>query len=752
MKSTPISKRAAWEAPTPAGYNRPDLLLRLKTAIDAMRFRLAKYGQAYDKCKAVSACEQFAKALDGCSGKTLQERWTTFESTVWKQWVAGKNRPSPPNYWAWGPRVTVVTRLVIPSWEWTKDVYLMNWVLRLPKTDSLLQQYHRLVQALDQVCWATQSGRRQAARTGLRLILTRGYGDLTEITDDDLQGVPAPDKGTDLLDAALCSLGVFERTPRRGSSRKNRRGRKPNYELVADTGMPERFRAVTTLYLDIYAARISDVYVTLRHKVIALGHFWKFLGQGYPEVGTSADVSPAHARAYIPFAIERARKVRRGPGRKEGVPRTAHSWLIEVRTFFSDICTWATESDSPFADLAPRTVPLTRHDLLNIGFEKARKQSSARITATILDLEREMPNLRSYARRRWQEAQLALRSAPSDASAKARESAAFWDWAILELLVQSGLRIEEASELTALDILKRRLPEGSLYYMLHIKPSKFDRARVIPIGDGLGRVLAEILQHVKSFYGTTEVPFCNHWDHHERRPRPPGPYLLQGAKHPSPIGIQTIRGRLKAISIASGLKRSDGTPLVVLPHDCRRVFASEHLNNNTPVHVIQALLGHATIDTVMVYAKLYPRNLIEEYRKAVRGLYNSFHGPDSLKNPTAEEWAAFERGCSMRDMGTHLCALPTGEHCPRGLVCLGCVHAQPKKSAAPTFRRMLASHERALAVAKLTGEPAGQLAARELEVARIRAALQRAKELPADVTVAIESAGALVSIVSAPQL
>ena len=62
-------------------------------------------------------------------------------------------------------------------------------------------------------------------------------------------------------------------------------------------------------------------------------------------------------------------------------------------------------------------------------------------------------------------------------------------------------------------------------------------------------------------------------------------------------------------------------------------------------------------------------------------------------------------------MGTHLCALPTGEHCPRGLVCLGCNHAQPKKSAAPTFRRMLASHTRALTRAQEVGEPAGQLAA-----------------------------------------
>jgi len=59
-------------------------------------------------------------------------------------------------------------------------------------------------------------------------------------------------------------------------------------------------------------------------------------------------------------------------------------------------------------------------------------------------------------------------------------------------------------------------------------------------------------------------------------------------------------------------------------------------------------------------------------------------------------------------------------------------------------RRMLVSHERALAGAKLSGEPAGQLASRELEVARIRAALRRAEELAGDVATAIESAGDLL--------
>jgi integrase len=82
---------------------------------------------------------------------------------------------------------------------------------------------------------------------------------------------------------------------------------------------------------------------------------------------------------------------------------------------------------------------------------------------------------------------------------------------------------------------------------------------------------------------------------------------------------------------------TDGSALVLLPHDCRRVFASEHLNNNTPTR-IQAMLGHASPDTVMIYAKLYPSQLVEEYRKTVRSLYNAHYGETASKNPTAEEW------------------------------------------------------------------------------------------------------------------
>jgi integrase len=203
------------------------------------------------------------------------------------------------------------------------------------------------------------------------------------------------------------------------------------------------------------------------------------------------------------------------------------------------------------------------------------------MASTVVDLEREMPNIRAFALQRWHDAERAVAEDCGDPKLLAAESNTFWDWALLELLVLSGLRIEEACELTTFDVLRRTQPDGRVYYLLHVKPSKFDRARVIPIGDGLGRVIGQIIRHVKAFYGK-------------------------------------IRSRFLRLSRAAGARRSDGSELVLRPHDCRRVFASEHLNNNTPIHVIQALLGHASPDTVMVYAKLYPTTLVEEYRKTVR--------------------------------------------------------------------------------------------------------------------------------------
>ena len=705
-----------------AVYRGAAVLDALLSIVPRLRTNEWKYEQA------VLGCKFFVNSLNGCRGRSLQQRWCDFEATVWPEWSHAENR-LPSHRRSWGPRVAVIGRLVRPSPKWLMSVRILDWVTSLPEDDSIVKARDLLSGALKTVRWAGPFCKHMAVSNGIRILLANGYATLSEIQERDLASDPAWSKGSDVLDAALCAVGVFTRTPQQGASRRHRGERLTPAEMVVRMEIPEPFRQVSTLYLETYGARVSDVYSTRRGKANALRNFWQFIVERYPDVRRCRDVLPGHARAYLAYAVERS------PG-----VQSAHGWLITVRTFFADICGWATEPGSPFAPFAPATPPLTRHDLMGAGFKSGRQESANRMTATVLDLEREMPNIRALALRSWDKAKIAASAQGTGQRVKRSEGDAFWTWAVLELLVQSGLRVEEAAELTALDILKRRTKDARVYYLLHVKPSKYDRARVIPIGDGLGRVIAEIIRHVKAFYGVDTVPFCDHWDRHEKRPLPRAPYLLQGAGHPSAMSISGMSGRVNAVSVAAGSRHSDGKPLILRPHDCRRMFASEHLNNNVPVHVIQALLGHASLDTVMVYAKLYPQHLLEEYRKTVRGLYRAVHGEGSLRNPTAAEWAAFEASCSLRDMGTHLCALPTGEYCPRGLVCLGCVHAQPKKSAVPTFRRMLASHERQLDAARGRREPAGQIASRELEVGRIQSALRRAEELGDDVAAAIESA------------
>jgi hypothetical protein len=107
--------------------------------------------------------------------------------------------------------------------------------------------------------------------------------------------------GSDVLDAALCQLGVFARTPMRGAARRLRNHRLSPAELVAGSRIPERFRAVHILYLDAYARRISNVYATTRHKHNSLEHFWCFLDERFPEItGVRAGASRARARVSSP--------------------------------------------------------------------------------------------------------------------------------------------------------------------------------------------------------------------------------------------------------------------------------------------------------------------------------------------------------------------------------------------------------------------------------------------------------------------
>ena len=297
---------------------------------------------SFERSKMRAVCRYLADALDRCSGSTLQHRWNDFEKRFWPKWKAGIDRPGS-TYWTWGARVLISARMVVPSLDMLANVRVNQWVAHLPEDHPLAQQHRVLLSATALITWTSSFNRHLAVCSGLRLLLARGYDSLHYIKDDDLKLLSARwSKGTDALDAALCSVGVFSRTPKRGSARHGRKQRMTASELVENAGVPDRFQQVVILYLETYEARVSDVYRTLRHKVIALAHFWRFIRDKHPSVKRCSEILPRHVRDYIPHAITRARAVQRGPGAGEEVRPTAHSWLVDLRVFFSDLCAWAT--------------------------------------------------------------------------------------------------------------------------------------------------------------------------------------------------------------------------------------------------------------------------------------------------------------------------------------------------------------------------------------------------------------------------
>jgi hypothetical protein len=358
-------------------YDRDKLLAMVDEV--TTHFRMPN---SFERSKMRAVCRYLADALDRCSGSTLQQRWNDFEKRFWPRWKAGVDRRGR-EYWTWGARVLISARMIAPSLDLLSDLRVNQWIAHLPEDHPLAQQHTSLLQATNSITWTSAHSRQLAVSNGLRILLVRGYDSLHHIKDDDLKLLAVRwSKGTDALDAALCSLGVFSRTPKRGSARHGRRQRMTASELVENAGVPDRFRQIMILYLETYEARVSDVYRTLRHKVIALAHFWRFIRDRHPDVKRCSQILPRHVRDYIPHAIRRAREVQRGPGAGDEVRPTAHSWLIDLRVFFSDICAWATEPTG--SDWREPLVPLMQDWFKALKAEDAGHRAAGLLVADSL--------------------------------------------------------------------------------------------------------------------------------------------------------------------------------------------------------------------------------------------------------------------------------------------------------------------------------------------------------------------------------
>jgi integrase len=276
------------------------------------------------------------------------------------------------------------------------------------------------------------------------------------------------------------------------------------------------------------------------------------------------------------------------------------------------------------------------------------------------------------------------------------EEDAFWGLAVVEVLRHSGIRIEEMLELTQLDVheYQHRDPAIGKILLLHVNPSKQDQERMLVIAPELAAILAAITRRVRNAVGSTgpALPAIVAYDYAECQDSQPLPFFFQrtagkGFKGTTrPITRGYVGRVLAQVCAHAGLTDAAGGPIAFTAHDFRRVFATEAQAAGLPPHIIQRLMGHASVTTTQEYAAIFPEEVIRSHRAFIdnrRGLRPA----DEYREVTDAEWREFEDHFAKRKIAIGDCMRAYGTNCVHEYACEQCKLARPDPDAKPRLLR-----------------------------------------------------------------
>jgi len=219
----------------------------------------------------------------------------------------------------------------------------------------------------------------------------------------------------------------------------------------------------------------------------------------------------------------------------------------------------------------------------------AREMSAVRAFLTFAAEEQgnapQLPRTRAPKRPRT----LPRPASPADAIALAEEagSAAPSDWvgardlAILLLLYGAGLRVAEATGLTA-----RALPLGQAMRVT----GKRGKTRIVPL-------VPAVREAINAYVALCPYPLAG-----DTR-------LFVGAKG-GPLNPDLIRRAVR------GARERLGLPDSLTPHALRHSFATHLLAGGADLRSLQELLGHASLSSTQIYTEVDAARLLDVYRHA----------------------------------------------------------------------------------------------------------------------------------------
>ena len=160
---------------------------------------------------------------------------------------------------------------------------------------------------------------------------------------------------------------------------------------------------------------------------------------------------------------------------------------------------------------------------------------------------------------------------------------------ILEMLYSTGMRVSELCNLPIKSVIFNDKNFTDEYRFLTIK-GKGQKERIVPLR-------ASVLPILNDYIKTTKKEGQK--------------YLFSSYGKQQHIDRRTIENVIKQTAIACGIN-----PDKVSPHVMRHSFATHLLQKGLDIREIQELLGHSSIDTTAIYAKINTnerREVLEKY-------------------------------------------------------------------------------------------------------------------------------------------
>ncbi|RZD89563.1 integrase [Streptomyces albidoflavus] len=478
---------------------------------------------------------------------------------------------------------------------------------------------------------------------------------------------------------------------------------------------PIRHQGVRQLLIDYLTQRRTETdYVTIEALVRRLAsQFWakiEAINPGQQDLVITTEVYDQW-RAAIQLWDKKPSKQR----------KDTSSILLAVRALYMDLHTWSIAEPERWAHwVAP--CPVRRRDLK--GFSKRKREVYNRMAERVRTRQPLLPTLSAHIEARHEHLTGLLQAAqnadlgeqftyggcsyqrtnsardrsrakseehppirvtdPDDETidVTAAEETAFWEWAQVEVLRHSGIRVEELVELTHLSIRQYKRPNNEVIALLVVAPSKSDRERVIPMSADLFHVIAQIIRRLTA--GGRTIRALSRYDPHEKTWSEPMPFLFQRQSG-------TVHGVLAPNTVLHMLARSceelaETNPafadLTFTPHDFRRLFATDIINGGLPIHIGAALLGHLSLQTLQGYVAVFAEDVVAHYQRFLTHR-RTLRPTDEYVDVTPEEWADFEEHFDKRKVELGNCARPYGTPCTHEHACIRCPMLQVNPKMLP---------------------------------------------------------------------